>query len=206
MDGAEEPLTARGRTLASAFVLLAAAAGAVAFAWFGVARKDEAEAARKAAGERLFSFEPEQVRAVTVIAQGERTALARAGGGWRIEGDRPAPAQQRVVDGLVEAAARLKKKAVLSPVDAPALERYGLSHPEAELTLALDGGREATLSLGAENAYDGSRFVRTGDGTVALVDGEAARRLARRRQDLEQPAPPTPAATDAGVDAGRQPP
>jgi len=192
---------ARTRTLLSALVLLAVAAGVVAFAWFGVAKRDAAEAAHKAAAERLFSFEPAQVKAVTLQAKGETTALARAGDGWRIEGDRPAPAQRHVVDALVEAVARLKKKAVLSPLDGPALERAGLARPEAQVALTLEGGGQASLALGAENPYDGTRFVRTGDRTVALVDGEVAWRLARGRKDLEQPPPPPPAA-DAGVDGG----
>ena len=196
-------MVARTRTLLSSLVLLAVAAGAVAFAWFGVARKDAAEAARKAAGERLFSFEPAQVKGVTLQGNGETTVLARTADGWRIEGDRPAPAQRHVVDGLVEAVAKAKRKAVLSPADGPALERYGLARPEAQVTLALEGGGQATLAVGAENAYDGTRFVRTGDGTVALVDGEIAWRVARGRKDLEQPSPPTP---DAGVDAGSPPP
>ena len=196
-------MVARTRTLLSSLVLLAVAAGAVAFAWFGVARKDAAEAARKAAGERLFSFEPAQVKGVTLQGNGETTVLARTADGWRIEGDRPAPAQRHVVDGLVEAVAKAKRKAVLSPADGPALERYGLARPEAQVTLALEGGGQATLAVGAENAYDGTRFVRTGDGTVALVDGEIAWRVARGRKDLEQPPPPPP---DAGVDAGRPPP
>ena len=196
-------MVARTRTLLSSLVLLAVAAGAVAFAWFGVARKDAAEAARKAAGERLFSFEPAQVKGVTLQGNGETTVLARTADGWRIEGDRPAPAQRHVVDGLVEAVAKAKRKAVLSPADGPALERYGLARPEAQVTLALEGGGQATLAVGAENAYDGTRFVRTGDGTVALVDGEIAWRVARGRKDLEQPPPPPP---DAGVDAGSPPP
>jgi len=196
-------MVARTRTLLSSLVLLAVAAGAVAFAWFGVARKDAAEAARKAAGERLFSFEPAQVKGVTLQENGETTVLARTADGWRIEGDRPAPAQRHVVDGLVEAVAKAKRKAVLSPADGPALERYGLARPEAQVTLALEGGGQATLAVGAENAYDGTRFVRAGDGTVALVDGEIAWRVARGRKDLEQPPPPPP---DAGVDAGSPPP
>jgi Domain of unknown function (DUF4340) len=198
-------MTARTRTLLSAFALLAVAAGAVAFAWFGVEKKDAAEAARKEAGERLFSFAPAQVKALTLQAKGETTALARAGDGWTIQGERPAPAQRHVVDGLVEAIAKLKKKATLSPVDGPALERYGLARPEARATFALDGGGQASLAVGAENAYDGTRFVQIGDGTVALVDGEVAWRLTRGRKELELPPPPPPAA-DAGVDAGSRPP
>jgi hypothetical protein len=198
-------MTARTRTLVSAFALLAVAAGTVAFAWFGVVKRDEAAAARQSAAERLFAFEPGQVLALTVRARGEATALRREGDGWRIEGAAPAPARRQVVDGLVEAVARLKKKAVLSPADAPALERYGLSHPECEVELALRDGRQERLTVGAENGYDGSRFVRTTGGTVALVDGEIAWRLAHGRKDLEQPPPPPPAA-DAGVDAGRPPP
>lgn len=198
-------MTSRTRSLLSALALLAVAAGAVAFAWFGVARKDEAAAARKAAGQRLFAFEPAQVKALTLQAKGATTALARAGDGWRLEGERPAPAQEHVVDGLLAAVARLEKKAVLSPADGAALAQYGLATPEAQLTLTLDGGRRVELALGGENAYDGSRFVRTGDGTVALVDGEVAWRLTRGRQDFERPPPPPPSA-DAGVDAGRPPP
>lgn len=198
-------MTARSRALASAAALLAVAAGAVAYAWFGVARRDEADRARRAAAERLFSFEPSQVTALRLEAKGETTALARDGDGWVIEGAVPARAQRRVVDGMVEAVAKLTKRSVLSPVDAAALERYGLARPEARVTLSLGAGRDERLAVGAENGYDGSRFVRAGDGTVALVDGGIAWQLARGRKDLEQPPPPPPA-VDAGVDAGRPSP
>lgn len=198
-------MSARTRSLLPAAILLAAAAGAVAFAWFGVARQDEAAAARQAAARKLFAFEPAQVQAVTLVARGETNRLVRAGDGWRLDGERPAPARRHVVDAIVEAVARLEKKAVLEGPEASELEKLGLSRPEAQVTLALEGGRSASLAVGAENPYDGSRFVRTGEGAVALVDGAIAWRLGHGRQDLEQPPPPPPAA-DGGVDAGRPSP
>ncbi|HJW76933.1 MAG TPA: hypothetical protein VJ787_14930, partial [Thermoleophilia bacterium] len=70
-------MKARARTLASTALFLAVAGGALALAWFGIAKKDEAAQAKKTAEEKLYAFAPAKVMAITVEAKGETTRLAR---------------------------------------------------------------------------------------------------------------------------------
>jgi hypothetical protein len=166
-------MKAASRTLLSTLVLLVLAGGAVAAAWFGIAKKDEAAQARKAAEEKLYAFAPAKVKAMTVEAKGETTSLTRAGEGWRIESPVRAAAERATADAIVDRLAELKRKSSIARApDAAALARYGLAKPRAKVTLTLDGGKKETLALGDENAFDGTAFVQTTGGDVDLVPGD----------------------------------
>ncbi len=181
-------MKARSRPIASMLVLLALAAGAVAFAWFGIERRDAAGAARAGTEARLFAFAPADVERLTVAAKGDVTLLARDGRNWRVEAPVRAAAERSTVDALVDRVANLSRKAVVFAGPRPAdLSRYGLAPPRAEVTLALAGGRKpAVLALGDENAFDGTLFVRAGEGPVVLVDGEARWAIERGTFDLRE--------------------
>ena len=180
-------MKARNRSLVSTLVLLAVAGGALAAAWFGIAKKDEAKEARKAAEEKLYAFAPARVKAITVAAKGDTTALARTGDGWRIESPVRADAERATVDSLVDGIAELRRKSSIAPApDAAALARYGLSQPRATATLTLDDGKTETLALGDENAFDGTAFVRTTGGAVELVPGDVKWSVERSTFDLRE--------------------
>src|SRR5512144_2988768 len=173
------------RSLVSTLALLAVAGGAVAAAWFGIARKDDAAQAKKAAEEKLYAFAPAKVRAIVVQAKGDRTALSRAGDGWRIESPVKADAERATVDALLDRIAELRRKSSIATApDAAALARYGLSQPRATVNLTLDGGKSETLALGDENAFDGTEFVRTTSGAVELVPGDVKWSVERSTFDL----------------------
>ena len=178
-------MKARQRALVSTLVLLALAGAAVALAFFGVARKDEARAAKKTAEERLYAFRPAEVKSFTLVAKGDTTRLERAGDGWRLTAPVEAEAEKASVNSLLEAVAGLKRKAAIAPKPDPAsLARYGLATPRARLTLALDGGKSATLALGDENPFDGSSFVEITSGAVDLVGAELKWSLEKSAFDL----------------------
>jgi hypothetical protein len=108
VDGAEvalmkaRPLRARTRTLLSTAGLLAIAAGAVAYAWFGVARQDQAAEARKEADAALYRFAPEKVKAFALTAKGATSRLEREGDGWRLSAPVAAPAERFAAQAVVD--------------------------------------------------------------------------------------------------------
>jgi len=177
------------RTLVSTLLLAALAAGTVAFAWFGVEKKDEAAERKKAADEKLYAFSPAKVKAVTVEAKGGTTRLARARtgdvDGWRVEAPVQAEAERAAVEALVDKVAELRRKAAVAAApDDAALARYGLARPRARVALALEDGKVETLALGDENPFDGTFFVRTTGGAVELVPGDVRWSVERGTFDL----------------------
>ena len=180
-------MTAGNRTLLSTLLLIALAAGAVAAAWFGIVKKDEAKDVKKAAEEKLYAFGPAKVKAITVEAKGETTALARSGDGWRLESPVPAAAERATVESIVDKMAELRRTSSIAQApDAAALVRYGLSKPRAKVTLTLEDGKKETLLLGDENAFDGSAFVQTTGGAVELVPGDVKWSVERSAFDLRE--------------------
>lgn len=180
-------MRARSRSLVGAAALVAAAAAAVAFAWFGVERADRASEEKKAADEKLFAFEPAKVQAFTLEAAGETTRVARAGDGWRIEAPVQAAAERAAAQAVVDQVAGLRRRAaVAGEPDAAALARYGLAKPRVKVSLDVDGGRPETLEVGDENAFDGTLFVRTTGGAVELVGGELRWPLEKTTFDLRE--------------------
>src|SRR6266536_2255220 len=144
-------MKSKRRTLLSTLLLAVLAAGAVAFAWFGVEKRDEAAERKKVADEKLYAFSPAKVKTVTVEAKGATTRLARARtgdvDGWPVQAD----AERAAVDALVDKVAELRRKAAVSAVpDDAALARYGLARPRAKVALALEDGRVETLALGED--------------------------------------------------------
>ncbi len=180
-------MKARARTLASTALFLAVAGGALALAWFGIAKKDETAEAKKTTAEKLYAFAPAKVKAITVEAKGETTRLARTEGGWRVESPVQAEAERAAADALVDKVAELRRKAAIAAApDAASLTRYGLSQPRARVTLTLDDGKVETLALGDESSFDGSAFVRTTGGDVELVAGDVRWSLERTTFDLRE--------------------
>jgi hypothetical protein len=165
-------VNARKRALLAPATLLAVAAAVVAFAYFGIQRKDEAKQAREESEARLYSFAPSLVKSVELTAKGSSARLVRVGDGWRLEEPVKADADRSAVEALVNAVSELKRKSAIADHPAPAeLARYGLSSPRVKVTLTLEGGKQETLALGDENAFDGTAFVRVTSGAVALVPG-----------------------------------
>jgi len=166
-------MNARTRALFTPATLVAAAAAAVAFAYFGIERKDEAKQAREESQAKLYSFAPALVKSVELTAKGSSTRLVRAGEGWRLEKPVQADGDRSAVEALVNAVSELKRKsAIADRPEATQLAQYGFSSPRAKVTLTLEDGRQETLALGDENEFDGTTFVRVSSGAIALVPGE----------------------------------
>ncbi|HEX7489174.1 MAG TPA: DUF4340 domain-containing protein, partial [Anaeromyxobacteraceae bacterium] len=190
----------------SAVALLALAGGAVALA-LAVGRKDEATQAAHEAGQRIFAFAPAEVEALTVVAKGDATKLARQGGGWRITAPVAARADGGAVELLVRRVAELRRKGSAQPsADAASRQRQGLATPRARLELVLRGGKKETLSVGDENPFDGSVFVESTSGAVDLVGAEARWGLERGTDELRaREGDAGPAAPAAAAPPAREP-
>jgi len=190
---------ARTRSLATTLLLVAAAAAAVLAAWWAVDLRGAAEAARTEKAERLFAFEPKEVRELTVEAPAGTTRLVRGEKGFRIPA-LDAPADAGAVDAILELFAHVRRKAEVAPPggDEKALAGYGLAKPRVRVTASLDGGRTETLALGDRNAFDGSLYARPTSGAVVLVPGELSYWLDKGPADLKEKPPPAPPPVEKG--------
>jgi hypothetical protein len=201
---------ARTRSLVTALALLGAAAGALALAWWGVDRRGEAEAARRQREERLFAFEPAEVKDLTVEATAGTTRLVRGEKGFRIPA-LDAAADAAAVESILELFAHLRRKAVVAPpgADARALAGYGLARPRIRLRASLADGRTETLELGDRSEFDGSVYVRPTSGAVILAPGQIDWWLDKgpaelREKPRPEPAAPAEPAPDTAKPGGKQ--
>ena len=192
-------MKARTRSLATTLLLVAAAAAAVLAAWWALDLRGAAEAARAEKAERLFAFEPREVRELTVEAPGGTTRLVRGEKGFRISA-LDAPADAGAVDAILELFAHVRRKAEVTPPGAgeQALAGYGLAKPKVRVTALLDGGRTETLALGDRNAFDGTLYARPTSGAVVLVPGELSYWLDKGPADLKEKPPPAPPPAEKG--------
>lgn len=179
-------MKARTRTAVAAVALLGLAALALLLARYGVERPAEREKKAKEAEEKIFAFDPAQVKAVRVEARGSEVRLERAGEGWRVVAPVQTQADRAAADGLVSKMADLRRRSSIAEADAGGAGRFGLDRPRfrVELTLA-DGGRRL-LEAGEENPFDGSFFARAGGGPVVSVGGEARFALEKDLLDLRE--------------------
>lgn len=177
-------MKARARTAVATLALAGLAGGALLYAWYGVEKKGEAEAKGKEKAERLFAFEPGEVKELRVEAKGGSTHLVREPGGWRI----PALGEQAdgsAVDTMVERLAHIRRRAEIAPApDEAALAGTGLAKPRVRVEASLEGGRKESLSLGDKSTFDGSLYVRTGAGPVFAVPADVEWSLDKGTEDL----------------------
>lgn len=205
-------MTPRARLALGALGLAAAAAGAVAAVRILVDRPDEEAAARASAAARLLPFEPGEVRALRVVSGDRTLALARPADGvpgtWRLGTD-GAEADRRQVEGLLARLAALRSAGeVAAAPDPAALVPFGLAAPRHRVEVTLAGGRTLALAVGAESPFDGSVYLRAGDGPVVRGPRELPYLLDRpienyrRREAPADPAHPAAPPAPAGEAPG----
>lgn len=178
-------MKARSRTALLTLALLAAAAGALAIAFYGVERPLEREKAGKEAEEKVLALGREEVKALRLSEKEPEVRLERAGDGWRITAPVEAPADRAAADALLDAALGLRRRQRVAEPDA-GLSAYGLSPPRLRLVLELGGGATRTLEAGDENPFDGSLFVRADGGPVLAVGPGARFSLEKGLFDLRE--------------------
>jgi hypothetical protein len=178
-------MKARARTALLTLGLLAAAAAALAVAFYGVERPLEREKAGKEAEEKVLAVGRDEVKALRLSGKGPEVRLERSGGGWRVVAPVEAPGDRAAADALLDAALGLRRRQRVAEPDG-GLSAYGLSPPRLRLVLELASGASHTLEAGDENPFDGSLFVRADGGPVVAVGPGARWSLEKGLLDLRE--------------------
>jgi hypothetical protein len=168
------------RVLLQLTVLSLVASALGLFAYFGVFKKDQSEAAESERREKLVvrpatdlqgdgGFTKADFSRVTVTFQGEVTVLERQKGSaeWRITAPFEAKVDKLVVDALLSQLQTAKLTVIEATPDDAALKKFGLDTPsfmvEAQLEAGVAPESSVRIAFGLENTYDGSIYVRRGD-------------------------------------------
>lgn len=199
-------MTQSQKTLAQLAAFLAVAAALGGYAWFGVFKKDAADAEKKDHDLRLFAPQklgekqvdggspPAEFSKITITFDGETTVLEREPGRpWRLTSPVSAPADKLVMDTLTSQFQSSRFKATLEEhPDAATLAKYGLDRPRftVEAHASVNGEvRTVKLAGGIENTFDGSVFMRRNDDpAVYTAEGGARYALAKKAFDLRDKA------------------
>ncbi len=150
-----------------------------AYAWDKSASERRVVAA--AADDRLFVFDPGQVRAISVHGPGGAFRFERTDAGWDIVEPRRLRADPAQIDALlgnIGGARRTKPFRVANPSD------YGLDPPRASVELTLAAGGESRpwqLDLGSPRGEAGRVFARVHGTEEVFSVGDWVSRQAERR-------------------------
>lgn len=195
-------MTPQQRSLYTLLGFTAVAAAVGLYAWFGVMKADEKEAAQKEAADKLISTGPEEKKPdgggppppeltkITVHAKGETTTVEkRPDGTWRMTAPVNAAVDQYVLDALASQLkdGKVDQKVEESPTDAD-LQKYGLKDPAwtVEASAMVQGApRQVKLAGGVENAFNGSIYLRKdADPAVYSASGGMRFNLEKSSYDL----------------------
>ncbi|MCC6728604.1 MAG: DUF4340 domain-containing protein [Chthonomonadales bacterium] len=117
----------------------------------------------------LLDLKPADTRRIEIDGAGPPIALARQGGGWRLEqpvqGPADADAVKKILDGLLEQTTDYVMER--PPRD---LSGFGLAKPGLKVTLSGVGGRRRALEVGGEDPAKQAVYVReAASGRVFLL-------------------------------------
>lgn len=195
-------MTPQQRSLVTLLGFTAVAAAVGLYAYFGVMKADEKEAAQKEAADKLISVGPVEKKPdgggppppefskITVHAKGETTTVEKGPDGtWRMTAPLNAAVDQYVLDALTNQLkdGKVDQKVEEAPTDAD-LQKYGLKDPAwtVEASATVQGApREVKLAGGAENAFNGSIYLRKdADPAVYSASGGMRFNLEKSTYDL----------------------
>lgn len=128
--------------------LLVAAMGG--FYYYDTYWLEPARSKKESAKGRLWDVEPKDVEAVTIKRRTDTVKLKRVEGGWEMLEPVKTRADRGAVDGIVTslATARVDRELVTNPTS---LEEFGLTTPEAEVTLEVKGRAPLAVQIGAKS-------------------------------------------------------
>ena len=104
-------------------------------------------------------------------ADGKAVALKKAGGIWLVTTDYEAPANQDSSEMIAQSVMSLRMVANLEKT--PDLASIGLNNPAYTVSLTLNDGSVYTFKVGNATVTGSGYYVRTNDGSVAVVDKNA---------------------------------
>lgn len=168
----------RGRTI---LVLLILAAGLGGFFYYDTytlgPRREKAESAKG----RIWTVEPKDVEAVTVVRKGETLRLKRAAdGGWDMLEPVKTRGDRAVVDDMVTGLATARMDREIDPNPAKPAD-FGLDPPAAEVKLEVKGRAEPlVLRVGGKNPTGVWVYAREGAKPAVITLSESVARDASR--------------------------
>jgi hypothetical protein len=174
------------RLLVTLAATLALAAGAAAYAYYGVFVADRDEAAKKDAEATLLRFDRDALTRLQVTARGETTVLERRDGTWKVVAPVAADADEYAVTSLLDRLAAAKRKTALPDGASPA--RFGLE-PATTRVVATTPAGEAALAIGATNEFDGSLYARADAGRIVTAEGGLRNAVEKTPFDLREKRP-----------------
>ena len=167
-----------GRTI---LVLLILAAGLGGFFYYDTyslePRREKADSAKG----RIWTVEPKDVEAVTVVRKGETLRLKRAAdGGWDMLEPVKTRGDRAVVDDMVTGLATARMDREIDPNPAKPAD-FGLDPPEAEVKLEVKGKSEPlVLRVGSKNPTGVWVYAREGGKPAVITLSESVARDASR--------------------------
>jgi hypothetical protein len=184
-------VNARTRTALTTLALTAAAAGAAAWAFFGVEKGTQKEKEQKEVEARLVFFDKAKVKEVLVEAKGEKTRLVHgADGSWQVAEPVKAPGDKGAAEAILDKLVLLRRKSEVKKAgevkDDQELGAFGLAKPRAKVTVTPETGAPEWVALGDDQPFDNSIYARSTDGSVALVGGDAKFPLEKSSLELRE--------------------
>ncbi len=152
-------------------VAFAALVGLAAYVYFFEIKSGAEKQKKKEESEKVFSFEPEQITAITLSHSGESIRLEKSGEHWKILQPLPAVPDSEAVVRLLTSLQSMRishelgKQADLSP--------YNLQNPQVTLELTVQEGKQLpALFVGDDSPTGGGAYARVGqDGQILIVSG-----------------------------------
>ncbi len=158
-------------------LLLAVVLGGLAALITWVEPPDPAEAGL----ENLVDVSEDQLSDLVLETDQGRLVAERTDGGWLLVEPRKARADDQAIQGIVGLLDRLRTGPVLEGLD-PAI--YGLSEPQARLTLNRTSGPSVTLLVGTKAPVGFRTYVQLDDGGIRLAEGDPMTTLGRPHELL----------------------
>ena len=139
--------------------------------WLNPAREKTASAKG-----RIWTVEPKDVEAVTIVRKGETVRLKRAGDGWEMLEPLRVRADRAAVDDMVTGLATARMDREIDPNPARPAD-FGLDPPEAEVRLEVKGApAPLVLRVGQKNPTGVWVYAREGDKPAVITLSESVAR------------------------------
>jgi Domain of unknown function (DUF4340) len=169
-------------TTITALVLLLAGLGG--FYYYDTHWLEPAREKKESVKGRLWELEPKDVEALTIKRKGETIRLKRADTGWELLEPVKTRADRGAVDGIVTglATTRVDREVAPSPTS---LDEFGLTAPEAEVTVEVKGRAPLGLLIGGKSPTGAWVFAKEPSKPAVVALSEIlARDLAKPLADL----------------------
>ncbi|MCX7711737.1 MAG: DUF4340 domain-containing protein [Clostridia bacterium] len=155
------------RTYRNALILLVVFAlvlgGYFAYEKFGKKSDDATKTADETETQALFKIEAEKIKGITIDHKGQKFVIDRKDKELVLTSPEGSNIDKEKIIGLGVTAADMRYTKVVAKGDAD-LSQFGLTAPQAVVTLAMEDGSSKVIQIGDESPSKESRFVKLADG------------------------------------------